>query len=140
MLRDALKIKNITYQYHAALTSVIEAVFARGDRRLGKVLYAAWQDGAKFDGWSEHFSFERWQQAITAQGLSIEFYANRQRNNQEIFPWEHVQPGVDKAFLRREYEKALVGELTKDCRHGVCTGCGVCQKLDAKIIDWKEEK
>ena len=138
LLKDALKVKNITYQYHDSVTSVIEGVFARGDRRLGKALYLAWQRGAKFDGWSEQFSYERWLTAIADAGLVKEFYANRERSEQELFPWEHIQPVINRAFLWREYQKSLRAELTEDCRHASCSVCGVCQNLDVKIIDWKE--
>ena len=133
LLKDALKIKNITFQYHDPKTSVMEAVFARGDRRLGKVLYLAWQRGAKFDGWNEYFDYDRWLQALSDCGLDKEFYIARERDEDEHFPWEHVQPAVARGFLRREYQKALAGELTHDCRHGDCTGCGVCQKLGVQV-------
>lgn len=136
LLKDALKVKNITFQYHDAKTGIIEAVFARGDRRVGKALLAAWQKGARFDGWSDCFSFERWQKAMTEAGLDIDFYAARERGMDEVFPWEHIQPAVDRRFLRREWEKAQVQQLTHDCRRGSCTGCGVCQKLGVDIIDW----
>ena len=139
LLKDALKVKNIIFQYHDSVTSVMEAVFARGDRRLGKALYLAWRRGAKFDGWSEHFSYDRWLEALQDAGLTKEFYIGRERGAAELFPWEHIQPAVARSFLRREYEKALAEELTHDCRHGTCTGCGVCQKLGVKIIDWKEQ-
>ena len=139
LLKDALKVKNITYQYHDAVTSVIEGVFARGDRRLGKALYLAWQNGAKFDGWSEHFSYKRWLDAISECGLDKAFYANRDREENEVFPWEHIQPAVNRAFLWNEYQKSLRAELTEDCRHANCSGCGVCQNLNVKIIDWKEQ-
>lgn len=136
LLKDALKVKNITFQYHDAKTGIIEAVFARGDRRVGKALLAAWQKGARFDGWSDCFSFERWQEAMTEAGLDIDFYAARERGMDEVFPWEHIQPAVDRRFLRREWEKAQAQQLTHDCRRGSCTGCGVCQKLGVDIIDW----
>lgn len=136
LLKDALKVKNITFQYHDAKTGIIEAVFARGDRRVGKALLAAWQKGARFDGWSDCFSFERWQEAMTDAGLDIDFYAARERSMDEVFPWEHIQPAVDRRFLRREWEKAQAQQLTHDCRRGSCTGCGVCQKLGVDIIDW----
>lgn len=139
LLKDALKVKNITFQYHDSVASVLEAVFARGDRRLGAALYLAWQRGAKFDGWSEHFAYERWLTALQDAGLNKEFYMGRERGADEVFPWEHIQPAVARGFLRREYEKAQAAELTHDCRHGECTGCGVCQKLGVKIIDWKEQ-
>ena len=102
---------------HDSITSVIEGVFARGDRRLGKALYLAWQRGAKFDGWSEHFSYDRWVQAISDAGLDKDFYATRERAEAEVFPWEHIQPGVSRQFLWNEYEKSKTGTLTDDCRH-----------------------
>lgn len=136
LLKDALKVKNITFQYHDAKTGIIEAVFARGDRRVGKALLLAWQKGARFDGWSDCFSFERWQEAMSEVGLDIDFYASRERCLDEAFPWEHIQPAVDRRFLRREWEKAQARQLTHDCRRGTCTGCGVCQQLGVDIIDW----
>ena len=138
LLKDALKVKNITYQYHDAKTSVIEAVFARGDRRLGKALLAAWQKGARFDGWTDCFSYEIWQEALTEAGLDIDFYASRERGENEHFPWEHVQPAVARRFLWHEWQKAQKQQLTHDCRRSSCTGCGVCQELGVDIIDWKD--
>ncbi|MEG1914350.1 MAG: TIGR03960 family B12-binding radical SAM protein [Acidaminococcaceae bacterium] len=138
LLKDALKLKNVVFQYHDAVTSVIEGIFARGDRRLGQVLFKAWTQGAKFDGWSEQFSYTRWLQALEDCELTKDFYAERQRAEEEVFPWEHIQPAVNRAFLWNEYQKSLRAELTEDCRHGTCSGCGVCQNLDVKIIDWKE--
>lgn len=137
LLKDALKVKNITFQYHDAKTSVVEAIFARGDRRLGKALLTAWKMGARFDGWSDCFSYDRWVEAMAEAGLDIEFYAARTRGENEVFPWEHVQPAVSRRFLWREWQKAQAQELTHDCRRSTCTGCGVCQKLGVEIIDYK---
>lgn len=136
LLKDALKVKNITFQYHDAKTSVIEAVFARGDRRLGKALLLAWQKGARFDGWTDCFSYDRWLEALEEAGLDKDFYAGRDRQKDEMFPWEHIQPAVARGFLWREWEKAQAQQLTHDCRRSSCTGCGVCQKLGVDIIDW----
>lgn len=136
LLKDALKVKNITFQYHDAKTSVIEAVFARGDRRLGKALLLAWQKGARFDGWTDCFSYDRWLEALEEAGLDKDFYAGRDRQKDEVFPWEHIQPAVARGFLWREWEKAQAQQLTHDCRRSSCTGCGVCQKLGVDIIDW----
>ena len=137
LLKDALKVKNITFQYHDAKTSIVEAIFARGDRRLGKALLTAWQKGARFDGWSDCFSYERWLETMEEVGLDKDFYAARTRGENEVFPWEHVQPAVSRKFLWREWEKAQAQELTHDCRRSTCTGCGVCQKLGVEIIDYK---
>ncbi len=140
LLKDALKMKNVSFQYHDARTSIIEGVFARGDRRLGKVLYEAWSKGARFDGWIEHFSYDNWLEALASCGLSQEFYAQRERGENEVFPWEHLEPAISRKFLWNEYQKALAQTLTHDCRHGTCTGCGVCQQLGVEVVDWSEQK
>lgn len=139
LLKDALKMKNVTFQYHDAKTSVMEGVIARGDRRLGQVIYNAWKDGARFDGWTDHFDYERWVKALQDAGLSGEFYAQREREEDERFPWEHVSPGVARQYLASEWAKAREGQLTKDCRRGNCQGCGVCQKLGINIVDYGEQ-
>ncbi len=123
-LRDALKKLKVTYNYHDVYTSRIEAVFARGDRRLGQVLLAAEANGCKFDGWEEFFDYQKWQQAITEAGLTIDFYANRERSADEILPWQHIDCGVSKQFLQREYNRAKRAEVTVNCRAG-CVNCGV---------------
>ncbi len=119
-----LKNRNIKYNYHDSDTSLMEAVFARGDRRLGKVLLKAHKLGAKFDGWDEHFDLEIWKSAMEFCGLDISFYAHRTRDLDEVFPWDHIDVGVSKKFLIREAKKALNGEITPDCRKG-CNGCGI---------------
>ena len=139
LLKDEIKkYKNITLNYHDAKTGTIEAVFARGDRRVGKALLLAWQNGARFDGWSDCFSYERWLEAISDAGLDKDFYAARERGEQEAFPWEHISPGVSRRFLWNEWRKAYAQQLTHDCRRASCTGCGVCQALGVKIVDYKE--
>ncbi len=124
LLRDKLRIKSVTYDWHDSELSFLEAVFARGDRRLGKVLLKAWEMGCKFDGWAECFNYPAWQEAFRTSEIEPEFYANRLRDKQEVLPWDHIDVGVTKAFLWREYEKALRGELTPDCRE-ICHGCGI---------------
>lgn len=136
LLKDALKVKNITFQYHDAKTSILEAVFARGDRRVGKALLKAWQKGARFDGWTDCFDYNLWLEALAESGIDKDFYAARDREKNEVFPWEHIQPAVARGFLWREWEKAQAQQLTHDCRRSSCTGCGVCQKLGVDIIDW----
>lgn len=136
LLKDALKVKNITFQYHDAKTSILEAVFARGDRRVGKALLKAWQKGARFDGWTDCFDYDLWLEALAESGIDKDFYAARDREKNEVFPWEHIQPAVARGFLWREWEKAQAQQLTHDCRRSSCTGCGVCQKLGVDIIDW----
>ena len=140
LLKDEIKtIKNVTLNYHDSKTGIIEAVFARGDRKLGKALLAAWRRGARFDGWSDCFDYERWLEAFTEAGIDKDFYAARQRGENEVFPWEHISPGVSRKFLWNEWQKAYAQQLTHDCRRSTCTGCGVCQKLGVQIIDYKGE-
>lgn len=138
LLKDEIKtIKNVTLNYHDSKTGIIEAVFARGDRKVGKALLAAWRKGARFDGWSDCFDFERWLEAFAEAGIDKDFYAARQRGENEVFPWEHISPGVSRKFLWNEWQKAYAQQLTHDCRRSSCTGCGVCQKLGVNIIDYK---
>ena len=125
-LNATLRKKNIAYSYSDINRSCLEAVFARGDRKLNKVLERAHQSGCKFDAWREHFDFELWQKAFTDCGVKMEFYANRQREEDEVLPWEHISCGVTKEYFLNEKKKALKGETTPDCRFDVCTGCGVC--------------
>ena len=119
-----LKNKDIKYNYHDSKTSLMEAVVARGDRRIGKVILDAFKAGAKFDGWSEYFNLDTWKEAMEKNGLDIAFYANRERNYEEVFPWDHIDVGVTKKFLIRENEKAREDKVSPDCRHQ-CHGCGI---------------
>ena len=140
LLKDEIKtIKNVTLNYHDSKTGINEAVFARGDRKVGKALLLAWQKGARFDGWSDCFDYERWLAAFAEAGIDKDFYAARQRGENEVFPWEHISPGVSRKFLWNEWQKAYAQQLTHDCRRLSCTGCGVCQKLGVQIIDYKGE-
>lgn len=123
-LRDAIKSKAINYNWHESQLSYLEAVFARGDRRLCDVLVKAFEKGARFDGWNEYFNFELWQQAFEECGLEGEFYAYRDRNYDEILPWDFIDIGVSKKYLMSENEKAREVVLTPDCREK-CTGCGI---------------
>lgn len=123
-LKGKIKSKFITYNWHESPVSYLEAVFARGDRRLSKVLVKAFEKGCKFDGWQEHFSFDKWMEAFKECNIDPEFYAYRNRGLDEILPWDFIDVGVSKKYLELEYKKAEKGELTRDCRLG-CTGCGV---------------
>jgi radical SAM family uncharacterized protein len=123
-LRAALNKKQVTFNWHEPYVSYMEAVFARGDRRLNEVLIKAWELGCTFDGWDEYFKFHKWMEAFEQCGMDPEFYAYRRRDLEEILPWDHIDVGVTKKFLKREYKKALKGELTTDCRTA-CTGCGI---------------
>ena len=122
-LTHSVTTRKISLAWHEVRTSVLEGVIARGDRRLGKAIYNAWKLGCKFDSWEEFFDFDKWVKAIADAGLTMEFYASRQRTPDEIFPWDHIDVGVSKAFLRREYEKASRAEVTPNCKEH-CAGCG----------------
>jgi len=125
-LKNRLNWRNISFSYPDINRSYLEAVFARGDRRLGEALEKAHYLGCKFDAWREQFNFEAWQQAFNDCGLNTEFYANRVRGEDEVLPWDHISCGVKKEYLLEEKEKALRGETTPDCRFEGCMGCGVC--------------
>lgn len=122
-LVSSVTTRKITCNYHDADTSFMEAVFARGDRRLGPVLLEAHRLGCKFDGWNDYFSLARWRQAFENCGVSPEFYANRRRSFDEILPWDHLDYGVSKEFFRRECEKAYAAATTPNCREK-CSACG----------------
>ncbi|MDI9519940.1 MAG: TIGR03960 family B12-binding radical SAM protein [Bacillota bacterium] len=124
LLREALRIKGVTFNWHDPETSFLEACFARGDRRLGKVLLRAYELGCRLDGWNEHFKYDAWLQAFSDAGLSPQFYANRERNKDELLPWDFVDIGVTRAYLLRENERAHKEQTTPDCRLG-CEGCGL---------------
>ena len=125
LLKEALRrIKGVDFKYHAPDLSYIEAVFARGDRRLADTIERAYRLGCKMDGWSDQFKYDTWLEAFKACGLDPDFYALRERELDETLPWDHLDAGVTKAFLRREWEKATRGERTQDCRKG-CVGCGL---------------
>lgn len=125
MLRDELKtVKGVDFKYHAPDLSYIEAVFARGGRRLADALEGAWRLGCRFDGWSDQFRYDLWLKAFEQAGVDPDFYALRDFGLDETLPWDHLDAGVTKAFLRREWEKAQRGERTQDCRKG-CVGCGM---------------
>ncbi len=125
LLKEELRtVKGVDFKYHAPDLSYIEAVFARGDRRLADVLERAWRLGCRFDGWSDQFRYDLWLQAFREEGLDPDFYALRQRDRDEKLPWDHLDAGVTRSFLWREWEKAQRGERTQDCRKG-CVGCGM---------------
>ena len=123
LLREAITTKTVTYNWHDPDTSFLEAVLARGDRRMCKVLEAVWRKGAKLDAWEEYFSLERWMEAFDECGLDPHFYANRQRKKDEIMPWSVMSSGVTEEYLWRELQRAKAGVTTPDCRTH-CNACG----------------
>jgi len=127
-LREKLRIKGVTFNWHAPDLSFLEACFARGDRRMGRVLKRAYERGCMLDGWNECFKFDEWMKAFEDCGIDPAFYANRERGKDEILPWDFVDCGITKAFLWREKEKSEKALVTRDCRQG-CNGCGI-EKLE----------
>lgn len=123
IVKSEIKRRQVRFTYHNTMMSSMEGVFARGDRKLSALLYRAWQLGCRFDGWTEHFDFAKWQQAFADTGLSMAFYANRERSYDEVLPWDHISVGVTKKFLMNEREKAMRAETTPNCRQK-CSGCG----------------
>jgi radical SAM superfamily enzyme YgiQ (UPF0313 family) len=136
LLKARLRDRSITFNWHDARTSFLEGAFARGDRRLGQVLLKAWQNGARFDGWSEYFKYDVWMDAFKTCEIDPYFYATRHRDFDEVMPWDHLSSGASKEFLQREYEQAVTEELTVDCRREHCSACGVCPGLGVEVLDW----
>jgi radical SAM superfamily enzyme YgiQ (UPF0313 family) len=128
LLRDKLRIKAVSYSWHSPETSFIEGVLARGDERLAPVLERVVQGGGSLESWEEHFSFERWTAAFSDCGVDPDEYTLRERGEYESFPWETVSVGVERAFLRGEYEKAAAAAASPNCFE-VCSRCGVQSSL-----------
>lgn len=123
-LQKLIKRKGLKFNWHEPYLSYLEAVFARGDRRLGKVLIKAWELGCKFDSWEQHFKANLWSEAFKQCNINPNFYAVRKRSIEEKFPWDHIDIGITKKYLKKEYEKAFKGETTGDCRSN-CINCGI---------------
>ena len=123
-LAKQLHIKGVTFNYHETKTSNLEAIFARGDRKVCRLLEHAYHLGCKFDGWTEYFKPQLWEQAFAETGTDLDFYAYRKRDYEEILPWDIIDPLISREFLIRENEKAKAAQVTPDCRKG-CAGCGI---------------
>lgn len=121
--REMKNFKSLKYNWHEAELTVLEGVLARGDRRVGPVIEEAYKNGAIFDSWSEFFKNEIWMDAFKTCGVDIDFYTTRERGLDELFPWDFIDAGVTKKFLKREWQQALNGEVTPNCRQK-CSGCG----------------
>lgn len=128
VLMDSISSKKIKASWHDPSTSILEAVLARGDRRLGQVIYKAWQKGSKFDSWGEYFNFENWSEAFDECGLTMEFYASRKREYDEVMPWDHLDYYISKEFLVKENKKARSAQTTEHCRNK-CSACGVSREI-----------
>ncbi|HBA64128.1 MAG TPA: TIGR03960 family radical SAM protein, partial [Lachnospiraceae bacterium] len=122
-IKAQLNHKSLRYSWHEADVTVLEGVFARGDRKLSAVLLKAYELGCIYDSWNETFRNDLWMQAFEETGISIEFYTKRQRDLDEIFPWDFIDAGVTKEFLKREWKRAMEGVVTPNCRMQ-CQGCG----------------
>ncbi len=128
----------IGYRYHDGQPSVIEGLLSRGDRRVGGVILAAWRDGARFDGWSEHFSFDRWVaaagRALAGYPVDLDWYTTRERDRDEVLPWDHLDAGLDHDWLWQDWQDALGGAAeVEDCRWTPCYDCGVCPSMGTEI-------
>ncbi|MDR1600070.1 MAG: TIGR03960 family B12-binding radical SAM protein [Oscillospiraceae bacterium] len=117
--------RSVTLHWHDPSLSRLEACFSRGDRRIGGVMEAAWRGGCRFDGWTEQFKPELWENAFERTGVDPAYYANRERMLDEPLPWDIIDAGVSKEFLREEYLRAVAGDVTRDCREGGCQSCGL---------------
>ena len=122
-LKESVTSRKIKVSCHDVQTSFLEGVFARGDRRLGKVLECAWRKGCKFDSWDDQFRFDLWEEAFQECGIDPLFYTSRRRSFDEVLPWDHMDYGIRKEFLIRENEKAHQSVTTPNCREQ-CAGCG----------------
>jgi len=132
-LREKMRDRRLNYNYHDVKTSYLEAVFAKGDRRLAPLLEWAVQHGCRFDGWGEQFKYSVWMQGLQELGIDPSFYANRAMDYDDILPWDHIGSGVSKEFLVDEHHRALQEAKTMDCRFDDCTGCGVCPSRGVQI-------
>lgn len=128
LLVSAIKSKKIRVSWHDSNVSILEAVLAKGDRRLCDVIYTAWKNGCKFDSWSEHYKFDKWMEAFEECGIDPAFYANRRFDYDEILPWDHLDYLVSKDFFIRENKRAHESKTTPHCRKQ-CSGCGVNKKV-----------
>jgi radical SAM superfamily enzyme YgiQ (UPF0313 family) len=133
-LKDKLDKKNISYSWHNSLVSRLEALIARGDEKVAKVIYSAWRLGAKFDSWDECFNAEAWEKALEKENINIEDYANKQYNLDEEFCWDNIFCGVDKEFLKKEYIKSLEAKTTPKCSM-LCSSCGVTKIAKCKFLE-----
>jgi hypothetical protein len=142
LLRDTVRAdrqygKAIGFRYHDGKPGIVEGLLSRGDRRIGAVIEAAWREGARFDGWSEHFSFERWMSAgefgLAGSGVDVGWFTTREREQTEVLPWDHLDSGLDKDWLWEDWQDALSEVDVEDCRWSPCYDCGVCDQMGTEI-------
>jgi len=141
LLREGLRGTKIKMTWNDPQASLLEAWLSRGDRRLSDVIYHAWQNGARFDAWSEHFNIDHWRKAFETAGVDPDFYSGRSRGLEETLPWDHINAGVRKSFLLQDYKWSLEGKARPDCRQG-CYNCGILSsfnelRLESPDGGWK---
>lgn len=134
LLRANLTARNVTYNWHDAETSLIEAALSRGDRKMADVIETVWRNGGRLDAWTDYFSFQRWMDAFSACGLDPAFYANREHPLDSLLPWDHIDVGVRKAHLLHEREQCYKSALSPDCRRQ-CSACGAAKLLKGGRCD-----
>jgi radical SAM family uncharacterized protein len=144
-LRDALRsekgyAKAIGFRYHDGKPGIIEGLLSRGDRRVGRIIEQVWRDGGRFDGWSEHFSYDRWiaatEQALADEPVDLAWYTTREREYAEVLPWDHLDSGLDREWLWEDWQDALEEDgaiEVEDCRWTPCFDCGVCPQMGTEI-------
>lgn len=136
-VKEQLNQRSIRYQCHDAVTSELEGIFARGDRKLCKVIEDAYRRGCIFDAWTDYFKEDVWEQVMDENGVSRYFYNYRERGKDEIFPWDFIDIGVSKNFLYREYENSLQEKVTPNCR-AKCSGCGAAKFGSGVCMEWRQ--
>jgi radical SAM family uncharacterized protein len=142
MLRDAINAERslgraVGFRYHDGKPSIVEGLLSRGDRRVGAVIRAVWEDGGRFDGWSEHFSYDRWARACESvlpdHRVSLDWYTTRERTEAEVLPWDHLDSGLDRDWLWADWQDAVAEQELDDCRWTPCYDCGVCPGMGTEI-------
>jgi len=142
LLRDEIRkdrefSKAIGFRYHDGKPGIVEGLLSRGDRRIGAVIEEVWKNGARFDGWQEHFSYEAWmtaaETALANTKVDVDWYTTRERDRDEVLPWDHLDSGLDKEWLWEDWQAALSEDSVEDCRWTPCFDCGVCDQMNTQI-------
>jgi radical SAM family uncharacterized protein len=142
LLRDEIRkdrafSKAIGFRYHDGKPGIVEGLLSRGDRRIGAVIEQVWKNGARFDGWQEHFSYDGWmsaaESALKDSGVDVDWYTIRERERDEVLPWDHLDSGLDKEWLWEDWQAALSEDAVEDCRWTPCFDCGVCDQMNTNI-------
>mgnify|MGYP000367290369 CR=1 FL=1 len=142
LLKDAIRQdrnygKAIGLRYHDGKPGIVEGLLSRGDRRVGRVIERVWREGGKFDGWSEHFSYERWttvaNEELARFGVDLDWFTVRERGYEEVLPWDHLDAGLDRDWLWEDWQDAVDEREVEDCRWTPCYDCGVCPEMNTEI-------